>query len=85
MRKFENPYLLAENFSLFPCLNPVQPEDLDVAKEKQDLHESILASEERENSQNHWKGKHIGTSRFKAGMDFQDAMLDYMADFIFHF
>ena len=77
--------------------NTVQPQDLNEAG-KSNIYTSQQWQAKRKELQNHLKGKHIGMYSHsskeinkkmfrqitKAGMDFQDAMFDYMADFIFN-
>ena len=77
--------------------NKVQPQDLKEVQDKNELHESIMASAEKKFSEllegKTWRRvlKHLKkrNKKFfrhitKAGQDFQDTMFDYMADLIFY-
>ena len=77
--------------------NKVQPQDLEEAKNKQDLHDSIMIGDDKRFTEplkdktyrdvlSHLikRNKNMLRHIAKAGMDFQDVIFDYMADFIFN-
>ena len=77
--------------------NKVQEQDMDATKAKQQTHERIMNEENKKYGEplkdktyrkvlKHLKKKNKKMFRHitKAGMDFQDAIFDYMADFIYH-